>query len=432
MTTYTALGLMSGTSMDGIDAAILETDGEQCIKETANYSFAYPPAFQTLLKAAEYAVKNHQGDLQTANKKFSICLRDYLCKHLGSEDPGLLTLELAEYLCHDKNKSITLFDIIRHSTLLHVKVVKDFLQNNNITPDKIHLLGYHGQTLFHNPAAKITIQAGDGQLLADETKINVITDFRSNDVLHDGQGAPLVPLFHQALAIRDSMIPAVIINCGGIANITVIDGENYDQVWALDTGPGNVLLDRFVKLKTNGKMQMDENGAFAVKGKVDAKILERLYQQSCVIQEENYFNKLPPKSLDSHNLILIPEMNNLSLEDGCATLAAFTAKTIIDSALKIIKHPNYRWILCGGGAKNPVILREMQNYLLTHGDNPEIFSCAALGWNEQALEAQAFAYLAVRSLKQLPLSIPNTTGVNQPVSGGALYKPTIERHIGRS
>lgn len=427
---------MSGTSMDGIDVALIETDGQQQIKEIAHTSISYDPSFKVLLKAAEYSVQKHQGNLEEAKKHFKKDLQNYLIDKLKLQKLNLSkkTQHLSAYI-HKKQKlsnalTITFDEVIQHSTKLHSEAVKQLLEENNLYPNKIDIIGYHGQTLFHNPTNKTIVQIGDGQRLANSTGITVVNDFRSCDVAMSGQGAPFAPLYHQALAIRDKKLPLAVVNCGGIANISLICGATEKDVLGFDTGPGNCLIDFIIRQHTRGKETMDKDGQRAQQGKVNEKILQELYDQAIIKNGKNYFLLPLPKSLDTNDIKLTKSFEKLSLEDACATLAAFTADTIVKSLhLSKIK-PTY-WVLSGGGWKNPVILNELKRRLTQEIPNVKIMRADEMGWNDTAMEAQIFAYLAVRSLKKLPLSYPSTTGVKEPLSGGYVYlaenyKPTTE------
>jgi len=419
MTSMLSIGLMSGTSMDGIDVALLDTDGERSIKGLGHTSLTYTPAFKILLKAAEYAIRKHRGNIETAKENYSATLEEYLTQKLQHPLAKQKVLELTDYLQGD----LSLDAVIKHSTDLHAVVVKKLLEELNYQTSQIALVGYHGQTLFHSPATQISIIVGDGQCLADRLQIPVVNDFRSNDIIAGGEGAPLAPIYHQALAVRDGKIPSLVINCGGIANITLIPNSEVLDLIAFDTGPGNGLIDNLVRLRTQGQENMDRDGNYAKQGKVIPTILTQLYEKAVIKNGKNYFDLLPPKSLDIGDLFLIPELDDLSLPDACATLAAFTADSIVMSlsALKI-NLPKHL-ILAGGGWNNPMILYELQARVICNWGETEIILADKIGWNSQALEAEIFAYLAVRSLKNKVLSVPGTTGVSQALSGGRIYNP---------
>jgi anhydro-N-acetylmuramic acid kinase len=389
-----AIGLMSGTSMDGVDVALLDTDGEQIIQTRGHISLSYDPAFQALLKSAEHAFYLNQGN------------------HLAAD----------HYLQSKHN--ITLDNIIERSTEWHQKAIEQLLAQLNISRTTIDIIGYHGQTLFHNPSAGLTVQVGNSQYLANTFGVPVVSHFRQNDIEHGGQGAPLAPLYHQALAVRDQQYPIAIVNCGGIANITLITGPLYEDIYAFDTGPGNALIDRYLKQQTAGQVCMDKDGQYGLHGNIHAETLSSLFEKSCICQGKNYFILPPPKSLDINDLQLIPELNKLSINDACATLAAFTAQTIIDSVVRAELSIPTIWVIAGGGAKNPVICRELlQKGTEITSKKISVKTADEMSWNAQGMEAELFAWLAVRSLKQLPLSIPQTTGVSQPISGGSIFRP---------
>jgi anhydro-N-acetylmuramic acid kinase len=389
-----AIGLMSGTSMDGVDAALLNTDGEYIIQTRGHISLSYDPAFQVQLKLAEHVFYTHQGN----------------------------SLAAAQYLQAQHN--INLDKLIQHSTEWHQKAIEQLLYNLNISRESIDIIGYHGQTLFHNPAAGLTVQVGDSQSLANALGISVVSDFRQNDIQHGGQGAPLAPLYHQALAVRDQQYPIAIINCGGIANITLIAGSRYEDICAFDTGPGNALIDRYIKQQTAEQVCMDKDGQYGLQGHIHPEILTVLFERAGLYQDKNYFTLPPPKSLDINNLELIPELDQLSLNDACATLAAFTAQTIANSITHTDMPIPKLWVIAGGGAKNPVICQELSRRVagMTH-ETGIVKTADEMGWSAQGMEAELFAWLAVRSVKNLPLSVPQTTGVSQPVSGGCVFKP---------
>ena len=425
-----SIGLMSGTSMDGIDAALLATDGSaEMIQDLGDTSLPYDPAFKILLKAAEYCVRKHRGNMPQAHAHYWQDLHDYLkieLKISAAEIPAQIT-SLIAYL-HGPIPTqplITLDEIIQHSTRLHGIVVKNLLAKTGLPTQQVDVVGYHGQTLFHQPAQKTSIIIGDGQALANFLGITVVNDFRSRDIEAGGQGAPLAPLYHQALAIRDQKIPVIVANCGGIANITVVNSANELDLIAFDTGPGNGLIDRLVRQRTQGKACMDVDGQYGSRGQINADILTALYARCIIKDQQNYFAMQPPKSLDIGDLTLIPELDALSLEDACATLEAFTADMIVKSLDFVAVDLPRHWILAGGGWHNPVICRELRQRLQRRLNTvPLIQTADQAGWNNsQAMEAQIFAYLAVRSLQGKPLSMPGTTRAPTPLSGGKVYFP---------
>lgn len=421
-----SIGLMSGTSMDGIDAALLKTDGSaHILQELGHCSLSYSDEFKILLKAAEHAVRTHQGNLNHARTHYLQALNDYLVQALGLTEAIQNKMhELAFYLQGASSLENLTFDaVVLHSTLLHEKVVRKLLAKTGYQPHQIDVIGFHGQTLFHRPHQKISIVVGDGQYLADALDITVVNDFRRRDVAFGGQGAPFAPIYHQALAIRDNKIPVAVVNCGGISNITLINSAYELDLIGFDTGPGNGLIDRLVRQRTHGKENMDKDGRYGRKGKVDSFVLSALYEKSIVKEGKNYFSTKPPKSLDYGDMILIPELERLSLEDACATLEAFTADSIINSlSLLELEIPTH-WILAGGGWRNTIIRHEFDKRLHQKINQVTIQTADEALWNSQALEAQIFAFLAVRSLQNKALSVPGTTWVSKPLSGGHAFIP---------
>lgn len=429
MKKYLAIGLMSGTSMDGIDAALLETDGEGFIKAYAGNSgltIQYTTEMQLLLKALEYAVKKFEGNLALANVNLSTALEHYLKQELNIINIDDTLNQLQYYIQRFNLNKIDYPSIEEISTRLHYKAISTLLYKYNIDPTNINVVGYHGQTLYHNPSKKITIQMGDGELLAKLTKTMVVNDFRKNDVLHGGQGAPFAPIYHQALAKRDHMLPVIVLNIGGIANVTIINGAKDDDIIAHDTGPGNGLLDRFIRIKTNNKYFMDANGCFSKKGKVNYKVLDDLLTKACVVNNKNFFNIIPPKSLDINDLILIPELMQLTINDACRTLVEFTVKSIVDSFKLIDIDPIKYLVVAGGGSENPVIMEVLKKHASeTFCKDLKVMRAEEIAWNNDTLEAEIFAYLAVRSINKLPLSLPNTTNVPYPLSGGVIHSISL-------
>lgn len=423
---FTVIGTMSGTSMDGIDVAALKTDGEYNIKELEHTSLSYSREFHLLLKTAEYTVRRHQGNLQEVEKddlkKEFIA---YLTEVLGlPNDKASAEWETSRsYLKLDATTPLTFNDIVHHSTDLHAQAIQMLLSKMAYSATQIDLIGYHGQTLYHNPAQRITIQVGDGLRLARLTGITVINDFRSRDVKSGGQGAPFAPLYHHALAFRDIKKPVVVANFGGIANPTFNLGPSYDQIFGFDSGPGNRLIDLYVKRETKGQEMLDLDGQYGSKGHVHEDILQKLYEKSTLKNGRNYFKIIPPKSLDINDLNLIPEIDALSFEDACRTLEAFSADTLVQSVDLVPGLKPEHWILAGGGWNNPVIKEELRTRLTKkyqdeYDQNVTIKTADEIGWSSKALEAQIFAYLGVRSLLGKPISIPQTTGVPYPLSGG--------------
>src|SRR3990167_514694 len=422
-----SIGLMSGTSMDGIDAALICTDGEMMVQELTSLSMKYTDNTKFLLKAAEKSVNKAKGNLKLAELNYLQDLFAYLHLEIGldKQDVSQKINELAVFLYTDG--ALSLEKVIEHSTKLHAEVVLNLLQKSGKHPAEIGVIGYHGQTLYHNPTLGISIQIGHGQLLANLVKINVVCDFRENDLNNGGQGAPFAPIYHQVLAARDNLLPLVVVNCGGIANLSIILDSNPDNLLGFDSGPGNGLIDAFVRIRTNGKLQMDVNGQLGQTGEANTQILESLFAKSCLIDERNYFLMSHPKSLEIRDCELISELDSLSIEDGCATLEAFTAEMIVRSLdlINIGSIPK-NWLLAGGGWYNPVIKQYLQKSLNNKfSQKIQLKTVTEIGWNNESLEAQIFAYLAVRSLHGKPLSFPGTTGVSRPISGGILFHTSL-------
>src|SRR6185312_11114939 len=292
-------------------------------------------------------------------------------------------------------------------TLAHVEAVEALLAKAGLAAPAVALIGFHGQTILHRPAQRWTWQIGDGALLARLTGIDVVNDFRSADVKAGGQGAPLVPLYHAVLARNakkaNLVPPLVFVNIGGVANVTYINGED---VLAFDTGPGNAPIDDWAMNHT--RKPVDEGGALARQGRVDDRSLAEML-------DNEFFEKVPPKSLDRLDFG-IDAVNGLSPADGAATLTAFTAASIARAREHFADLPT-TWIVMGGGRHNPVLMGELRSRV-----NAPVLVAEDAGWNGDFIEAEAFAYLAARSVKGLPLSLPTTTGVSRPITGGKLHR----------
>jgi anhydro-N-acetylmuramic acid kinase len=281
---------------------------------------------------------------------------------------------------------------------------------------------------------------GDAAWMSNALGIPVVHKFREADVAAGGQGAPFAPLYHHVIAVKADLCPVGIINAGGIANVTIIPSADETAMMAYDTGPANALIDALVRLKTNGAQTYDRDGGYAKQGVVSADVLALLFEKAVVKNGQNYFDMAPPKSLDTGDMVLLPEVLALSLEDGCATLAAFTAQSIVQGLTLYMaaqtqqnasntrgdKGPATlpkRWILAGGGWKNPAIREFFDEALTAVIGDCEINTADEMGWKGDAMEANIFAYLAVRSLHGKPLSLPNTTGVPTPQTGGQIALP---------
>jgi anhydro-N-acetylmuramic acid kinase len=365
----TAIGLMSGTSLDGIDVALLRTDGESVEHLGATY-------FQPYSRA------------QTMRLRM-------LLDMAADQGRGLFGSPVVHAVEQDMTRA-------------HARAVESLLEGAGLNADAIDLVGFHGQTLLHRPAEGWTWQIGDGALLAQELGIPVVNDFRSADVAAGGEGAPLVPLYHQALlrssGLADDDWPVAILNIGGVANITYLDRDG--GVIAFDTGPGNALINDWLQRHTGAELDLD--GALAASGRVDDAVVRAALSHP-------YFTRAFPKSLD-RNDFPVDMVDGLSPEDGAATLTALTVAAIAASRQVLPSAPG-RWLVCGGGRKNPVIMEGLQRTVQVPVDPVE-----AVGLRGDFLEAEAFAFLAVRSAKGMPLSLPTTTGVQEPLTGGRLYR----------
>ncbi len=351
--------------MDGVDAAIIKTDGAKVARTGQWLTLPYDTTFRAGLKSV-----------------------------LGKEE-----------------KSAEIKTIEKNLTLYHVKAVEALLKQAKLSSEDINLIGFHGHTLAHKPKQGITWQIGDAKLLAKEVGIDVISNFRSADVEAGGQGAPLVPLYHAAL-FHSHQKPMVVVNIGGVANVTYL-GKNAKDILAFDTGPGNAMIDDYLFSKTGG--YYDEGGKLALKGAPNQPVVESLLSHP-------YFKQTPPKSLDRKDFdaaSLKQRLESLSLEDIMATLAEFTARTIAMSLQHFPKkwggEPK-EWYVTGGGRYNRYIMQRLQVLLKS-----KVEAIEGAGLEGDALEAEAFAYLAVRSKLGLPLSLPTTTGVKLAVTGGVFY-----------
>jgi len=297
-------------------------------------------------------------------------------------------------------------------TDMHAEAVEAFLAANGMPPSEVAVVGFHGQTVLHRPDRGLTIQLGNGAALAGRIGIPVVYDFRAADVAAGGHGAPMVPVFHRAmLRLIKRAHPVGVLNLGGVANVTFINGGT--ELVACDTGPGNALIDDFVRLRT-GQPQDDE-GRAAGAGKVDEAAVARVLKHP-------FFATPPPKSLDRnafrHWVTEEGRLASKSTQDGAATLTAITAAAVAH-AITVLPRPPVAWIVAGGGTRNPTLMRMLAERLAP----AQIETAGAVGWSADALEAQAFAYLAVRTLKGLPLTFPTTTGAPRPLTGGILVRP---------
>jgi anhydro-N-acetylmuramic acid kinase len=372
---YTSLGLMSGPSGDGVDASIIRSDGETKYKVILDKYFKYD---QDVYKN----IHNLKGKINNSKD----------LKNLSKE------LESLE-------KEITLF---------HAKVIKEIINGSEIEGFNIDLVGFHGQTVFHNAKEKISRQLGDGKLLSQLTKKTVIYDFRQNDLKNNGQGAPLTPIFHQQMVIQNKIdLPVCVLNLGGIANITAVLSHEYKAIRSYDIGPGNCLIDKWIR--ENSKKQYDQDGLIAQSGKKNETIFRQLIEKSPQVKDETRFS-LDIKDFD------ISFVRSLSLEDGAATLVEFTVR-LLSSALLVIlggtRDKLWKIVVCGGGRKNKFLMKRLSENIFK---NIVIQSIDDYGIDGDFVESQAFAYLAVRSYLKLPISFPNTTGCLNSCTGGAIVE----------
>jgi anhydro-N-acetylmuramic acid kinase len=350
----TALGLMSGTSTDGVDAALVRSDGIKVENLGRWLTRPYPADLRQRLRA----VLGGRGEVEA---------------------------------------------VAREVTLAHAQATRELLEINSLTSSAIDIIGFHGHTILHAPEARRSWQIGDGALLARLTGIDVVCDLRAADVAAGGEGAPLAPLYHQALS-RGLEAPLAVLNLGGVGNVTWIGADG--ALIAFDTGPGNAMIDDWVR--AHGAGDFDRDGAMAAAGTVVAGRLAALLAHV-------YFERTPPKSLD-RDAFGSPDLAGLSPADGAATLAAFTVEAVVRGLKHLPARPK-RWLVTGGGRHNATLMRLLGERLAAPVEPVE-----AAGWRGDALEAEAFGFLAVRSLRGLPLSLPSTTGVPRPMPGGVLHR----------
>ncbi len=361
----TAIGLMSGTSLDGVDAALLVTDGERIVDFGPALTEPYPVDFRRRMKP----LLGHPPDAAT-------------------------------------------WAIVDELTDRHADAVRRLLAEAGLAAADVDVVGLHGQTVWHRPVTSETVQIGDGQRLADALGCPVVGDFRAADVAAGGQGAPFAPLYHAARA-ADLEKPLAVVNIGGVANVTWLGPHAPGEappLLAFDTGPGNALLDDWSERHLG--RPVDHNGALAAAGSTDSRLLDSWLAK-------DYFRAPPPKSLDRDEFrALLDDLAGVSPADGAATLTALTCHAIAAAEARL-PAPPLRWLICGGGRHNPTLMTCLRSALPVPVQPVE-----AVGWRGDYLEAEAFAVLAVRSLRGLPLSLPSTTGVPWPMTGGVRHAPT--------
>ncbi len=374
---FTSIGLMSGTSMDGVDLSVIKSDGNDQFSSIYDIYKEFDDGLYKQLISLRDKISNFK-DLKTHSKEIN-----------------------------DVEKKFTLFN----SHLIN-EVIGDINED-------IDLIGFHGQTVFHDPKIQISKQLGDGKLLSSLFKKIVINNFRQNDLNHGGQGAPLTPIFHSLISkiVQKNFklkLPINIINIGGITNITQIkeDFNNSVNFFAYDIGPGNCLIDDWVR--NNKDLKFDKDGNYAKFGKVDDLILNQAIDN---FEFKSYETSLDVKDFDTSFV------KGLSFEDGCATLTKFTAYLIADGLRKIDKQNNinpHHYIICGGGRKNKSLMQSIENYLVNK--NIIIKDIDDYNFDGNFIESQAFAYLAIRSYLKLPISFPSTTRSKKAISGGDILQ----------
>ena len=359
---FIALGLMSGTSLDGIDASIIKSDGEDILEIIDNKYESYPDEFKKRLYTFIENINNKED----------------IKRHIN-----------------------TYKSLERELTIYHIKVSQKIINKKNI---KIQLVGFHGQTIIHKPEEGYSIQMGDANFLSQALKQKVIHNFRSNDIKNGGEGAPLVPVYHKLLSKKFQLNkPIVILNIGGISNYTYF---YKNELIAKDIGPGNVLIDEYLK-KTKG-ISYDHNGNIALSGNINYDIINQFYEHELYnVKEKHSYDR---KEFD------FGFVKGLELEDAVATLTYFTAM-ILAKNLKKISHNEINIILSGGGRKNLTLVNHL-NKLLSY----KIYLIDELNIDGDFIESQAFAYLSIRSFLKKKLSYPTTTNVLKPVTGGQIFE----------
>jgi len=375
---YTAIGLMSGTSMDGVDVSLIRSDGFNQFINILDEYFEYDKNLQLKL-------------IELRNLILSV---DDLKLHISRIN-----------------------ELEREITVFHSKIVSKILSDYK---DDIDFVGFHGQTIFHNPKKNITKQLGDGKLMSQLIKKRVVYDFRQDDMANKGQGAPLTPIFHNLLSNNitekyNINFPICFLNIGGISNITKIiknDKNLEENIEAFDSGPGNCMIDEWVR--KNSKNNYDTNGSIAKSGKIDQLILNQVIDNFKI---ESFDKSLDIKDFD------VSFARGLSLEDGCATISNFTAYLIargIEYANGNNNKP-IKFLVCGGGRKNDFLIQSIKDYL-SQKKNISLNSIDDYNLDGDYIESQAFGYLAIRSFLNLPISFPKTTGCDVPTVGGKMVK----------
>ena len=370
----TSIGLMSGTSLDGVDVAMLKTDGMDHAEPGPVLHYPYPRDVKIWVQRA---------------------IRAALEGRDGAEEIAKAT---------------------NHVTTAHIHAVRKLMEKNHLSREEVDVVGFHGQTILHRPALDSasqgrTWQIGAGRVLSDELRLDVVNEFRTADVANGGEGAPFAPVYH-AMLVRAMQPdhPVCVLNLGGVANITWLpaSGDEREMI-AFDCGPGNGLVDEWVELMTGEAM--DRDGALAVAGTVHEETVR-------LMALAPYLKRKPPKSLDRYDFKIDP-VKKLGVKDGAATLTAFTA-ACVEKSVALLPTPPGEWIVVGGGRHNPALMHELEERL-----NAPVRKAEEKGWRGDDLEAECFAYLAVRSLKGLPLSFPKTTRIPHPLSGGVYHRAPV-------
>jgi anhydro-N-acetylmuramic acid kinase len=363
----TAIGVISGTSMDGIDVALIESDGEARLEAGPAATFPYPGRVAERLRAV-----------------------------VASPSEAVAPQRELESEVSDA----------------HVAAVEAFLERFSLARECVAVIGLHGQTILHRPREGVTRQLLDGARAAAALGVDVVADFRSADVRAGGEGAPLAPVYHAAMAANLER-PLMILNWGGVGNVTYLGAEG--EIIAFDTGPANALIDDF--LISRRGLAFDENGTLAASGRVDREAL-------AILMGDPYFERPAPKSLDRNHFSALASacVEALSDADGAATLSAFTVESTAAALAQVPRAPK-RWLVGGGGRRNPDLMRRLAERLQAPVEPVE-----AIGFDGDSIEAQCFAYLALRSRRGLPLSFPTTTGVPEPLTGGVFWpRPKMKR-----
>jgi anhydro-N-acetylmuramic acid kinase len=356
----TAIGVISGTSMDGIDVALIRSDGEARVEPGPGATYPYPDQVRQALREVVADPERAKGPLEPLE---------------------------------------------RAVTDAHADAVRAFLAEYTIDPAGVELVGLHGQTILHRPRERYTRQLCDGARAAARLGLDVVTDFRSADVAAGGEGAPLAPLYHAAISAGLPR-PLMILNWGGVGNVTYLGAAG--EILAFDTGPASALIDDFVRRRRG--LTYDEDGALAASGRVDRRMLAQLMR-------DPYFERAAPKSLDRNHFHAIAQVvETLDDADGAATLTAFTVEATA-AALRHVGPAPARWLVCGGGRHNLALMRSLGARLAASVEPIE-----AIGYDGDVVEAQCFAYLALRARRNLPISLPTTTGAPRPLTGGAFWR----------